>query len=320
MASSLLLSTWSFSVRGHAAAWPALSGTGSALDAVERVCIEAEDDPTVDSVGFGGLPDADGTVALDGCIMLSPRECGGVCDLRRHRNPVSVARRVMERTPFVLLAGAGADAFAEAQGFAETSLLSDAARAHWERWKEHPHPVDQSKDSRYWPALPVDDGAGGALFHAQFEAKWAGHDTVGALALDGAGTLAGACSTSGMPYTIPGRIGDAPIIGHGLYVDPAHGAVTATGSGELVMGLCSSFLATETMRRGASPVDALGEAIGRIGDAYDLEPEHQVAMIAVRPDGAWASAALRPGYKTVVSDADGSRVVDPDLVVLAGSS
>ncbi len=317
-AAPLLLSTWSFSGRGHRVAWPALAAGGPALDAVEAVCTEAENDPTVDSVGYGGLPDAEGNVALDGSIMLSPRACGGVCDLRRHRNPVAIARRVMEETPFVLLAGAGADAFADTQGFTARETLSDTAREHWERWKRHPVTIDQSKDAGYWPALPVDDGEGGALFHDQFEAKWAGHDTVGTLALDASGVLAGACSTSGMPYTIPGRIGDAPIIGHGLYVDPACGAVTATGSGELVMGLCSSFLVADEMRRGATPGEALREALGRIRDAYDLAPEHQIAMIALRPDGAWASGALRPGYRTVVTDADGMRVIDPDFVLLTG--
>jgi len=148
------------------------------------------------------------------------------------------------------------------------------------------------------------------------ESEWKHHDTVGVLAIDMKGVLAGACSTSGAPFKTPGRVGDSPIIGHGLYVDPKHGAATATGAGELVMGVCGSFLTVELMRRGASPVQALRETLQRMIDSYDLKPQHQVAMIALRPDGTCASAALRDGYKTSITTSHGSRVIDPDLVLL----
>jgi isoaspartyl peptidase/L-asparaginase-like protein (Ntn-hydrolase superfamily) len=169
----------------------------------------------------------------------------------------------------------------------------------------------------------VDTGATGQLFRLPGDdaGAWGpgggGHDTICALALDRSGRLAGACSTSGMPFKLPGRVGDAAGIGHGLYVDPEAGAATATGTGELVMGLCSSFHVVELMRAGAEPQGALRAALERVRDAYDLAPEHQVAMIALRPDGAWASAALRPGYKCVVTDATGTKLLDPHAVVLA---
>jgi isoaspartyl peptidase/L-asparaginase-like protein (Ntn-hydrolase superfamily) len=300
----IIVSTWSFALRANEAAWPALVAGGSSLDAVETACRFAEADPDVDSVGFGGLPDRAGAVTLDAAVMTGPSSCGAVCAVSRHLHAVSIARAVMERTPYVLLAGAGADDFADEQGFPEADLVAPAARAAWEAWRRAPHAVDQSRD-RAAAARPVDHGAGGPLF---------AHDTIGALAIDGEGRMAGACSTSGMPYKRPGRVGDSPIIGDGLYVDPAVGAATATGTGELVMGLCSSFLAVEEMRRGRSPLDALREAIERIRAAHALRPEHQVAMIALRADGTWAAAALRDGFKASVRDRRGARVTDPEFV------
>jgi isoaspartyl peptidase/L-asparaginase-like protein (Ntn-hydrolase superfamily) len=314
MSDPLLLSTWSFGLRGHAHAWPALAGGGASLDAVETVCRIIDLEPDVDSVGYGGYPDASGAVTLDGSIMLAPDRCGSVCACAKHQHPVSIARRLMERTPHVLLAGPGADAFAESEGFEEADLLAEHMREKWEAWRLDPTSVDQSRDSgtRRPVDRPKDSGDGGRLF-ADPEG---GHDTVGALALACDGVIAGACSTSGTPWKLPGRVGDSPIIGHGLYVDPRHGAATASGWGELMMGSCTSFLIVEEMRRGKSPLDALIEALRRIREDHPLELHHQVAVIAVRPDGEWASAALRPGYKTSVTDADGDRVVDPDFVLI----
>jgi isoaspartyl peptidase/L-asparaginase-like protein (Ntn-hydrolase superfamily) len=312
-ADPVIIATWSFAQRGTAAAWPALAGGGSSLDAVETACGVVERDPEVDSVGFGGLPDRAGAVTLDACVMVSPRACGSVCALSRHLDATSIARRVMERTPWAMLAGPGADAFADEQGFEPQTLLAPAAEARWRAWRRNPAGVDQSRDRGYAPLRPIDTGGGGELFgHDERH----GTDTVCVLALDRAARLAGACSTSGVPYKDPGRVGDSPIIGQGLYVDPVHGAAAATGTGELVMGSCSSFLAVELMRRGATPLDALVEAIGRVRDDFDLAPEHQVAMIALRPDGATASAALRPGYRNVRTDARGTAVGDPEVVLV----
>lgn len=328
MTSPLIISTWSFGKRGNDAAWPGLSRGGSALDAVEKACCVVEIDPEVDSVGFGGLPDAGGHLSLDGCVMLSPSKCGSVCTVRRFLHPVSIARKVMERTPHVMLAGDGADAFATKEGFTPADLLSADAQDAYRRWLRDHAPVDQSQDRAFKFPRPVDPapapgsdptGRGsGKLFAGQppkTEDDWKNHDTIGVLAIDAHGVVAGACSTSGTPYKMPGRVGDSPIIGHGLYVDPAHGAAVATGTGELIMGVCASFLAVECMRRGASPVDALGEVLQRIVNAYTLRDDHQVAFIALRPDGTFASAALRSGYKTSVRTNDGSNVVDPELVM-----
>ena len=321
----LLASTWSFGLRANEAAWPHLVGKG-ALDAVEAACAYADSAPDIDSVGFGGLPDAEGRVSLDGCVMLGPGRCGSVAGLRTHLHTVSVARRVMERTPHVMLVGTDADRFATAQGLAEAELLSDEARATFEKWRRDGGTIDQSRDRGlgFDPLRPVDrrHGEDGRLFGGAAgslppdEAAWRHHDTIGCLALDGAGVLAGACSTSGTPFKVPGRVGDSPIIGHGLYVDPRFGAATATGMGELVMGVCGAFLVVESMRRGASPLDAVRDAVERIASTYPVEAHHQVAFVALAPDGRLATAALRPGYRTAVRDADGGRTVEPDFVAL----
>jgi N4-(beta-N-acetylglucosaminyl)-L-asparaginase len=331
-----IVSTWSFGLRANEEAWP-LVEAGRALDAVEAACAYADRAPDIDSVGFGGLPDASGRVSLDGCVMLSPAKCGSVAGLRQHLHPVSVARRVMERTPHVMLVGADADAFADAEGLARAELLSDEARAAFEKWRREGGVVDQSRDSgrspgpRPGPSLgfdplrPVDrrHGEDGRLFGGASlptdglppdEAKWRHHDTIGCLALDAQGVLAGACSTSGTPFKTPGRVGDSPIIGHGLYVDPEVGGATATGTGELIMGVCGAFLVVEAMRRGASPHDAVRQAVERLSRSYALEPHHQAAFLAMSRDGVVAAAALRPGYRSSVRDRDGARTEEPCFV------
>lgn len=319
---TLIVSTWSFSARGNAAAWPILEQGGSALDAVERCCQVVDAAPDVDSVGYGGLPDASGRVSLDGCVMLAPARCGSACMLRRHLHPVSVARRVMETTSHVMLAGDEADAFADRAGLPAAELLSPEANAAWEAWKSKPAAVDQSRDRSLVGLRPIDSGVGGdgRLFERNSangdEARWKHHDTIGTLCIDRQGTMAGACSTSGMPYKVPGRVGDSPIIGHGLYVDPEAGAATATGTGELVMGVCGSFLAVEFLRRGHSPLDAAVFTLERIRRSYTLEPHHQVAMIVMAPDGTWASAALRPGFRAALRDETGERILDAGEVLL----
>ncbi|MDZ4754891.1 MAG: isoaspartyl peptidase/L-asparaginase [Phycisphaerae bacterium] len=303
----LIISTWSFASRGNESAWEILLRGGEALDAVERCCAVVDAAPDVDSVGFGGLPDASGRVSLDGCVMLSPSRCGSACVLKRHLHPVSVARLVMERTTHVMLAGDDADLFADAHGVAAAELLAPEARARWEDWTRSRQIPDQSRDILAPRRCDTPSNS---------EARWKHHDTIGTLCLDARGTLAGACSTSGTPFKVPGRVGDSPIIGHGLYVDPEAGAATATGTGELIMGVCGSFLAVEFMRQGMSPLEALRLTLERIRGSYVLEPHHQVAMLAMRPDGLWASAALRPGFRAAIRDDNGARILEPDATIL----
>ena len=310
----ILLSTWSFGLRGHEAAWPELHAGGGALDAVVAAATRIEADPEIDSVGFGGLPDRDGQVTLDACVMQSPASCGSVCGLRRHLHAARIAHRIMEDTEHIMLAGEAADAFADAAGEPEADLLAPDARAAWERWHTEGIDVDLIRDA----GRPVDRD-GGRLFGGDDEQRWAGHDTIGTLALDANGALAGACSTSGSPWKVPGRVGDSPIIGHGLYVDPEVGAVTATGSGELVMGVCGAMLAVECIRRGEEPLEALLTVLRRIDAAYDIMPTHQIGLIALRADGTMASAALRDGFKVACTTVGRDDATPPDVVLHPGT-
>lgn len=282
----LILSTWTFGQRANRAAWQTLASGGSSLDAVEIACRDAESDLTNHTVGKGGRPDASGHVSLDASIMLSPAKRGAVAYVGRYEHPISIARAVMERTPHVLLAGDGAEQFALAQGFERADLLTDEARRQWEDWRvtghvqpAHPAPIPNIEEKPH-PS----------------------HDTIGVLALDSHGTLAGGCSTSGMAYKLPGRVGDSPIIGHALYVDPQVGAAVATGHGELVMSVCGAFLATEHLRRGATPTDAAIEVLKRIQQTQPLTEDDQVGLIVLDPDGTWGAASLREGFKVAVKD------------------
>lgn len=324
VAEPLILGTWSFSARAADAAWSGLDRGGRALDAAVDACSVAEEDPMVDSVGYGGLPDAEGVVTLDGCVMLAPGRAGSVAGLARHRHPARVARMVMERTRHLMLAGEGADRFADQCGELREEVRAPEAKAAWERWlarsvgdvsvagraAEREGVIDASLAPG---PRPVDPGGGGRLF-AQ-ERRWVGHDTIGVLVRDRAGVLAGACSTSGTPFKLPGRVGDSPIIGHGLYVDPGAGAAVATGTGELISAVCGSFLVVERMRAGASPEEALRETLKRVESSFALEPQHQVAFVALRADGAWAAGALRKGFLSIRRDAGGSAVEEPAVVL-----
>ena len=293
MTEALILSTWSFALEANRSAWPALATGGASLDAVEAVCRHVEEDTEVDSVGQGGLPDAAGDVTLDACVMLSPARSGSVCAVSTHLHVTSLARAVMERSPHKLLAGPGAERFAAEHGFEARELLTDEARATYESW------------------LADADSVGPQNIDPSLEEH---HDTVGSLALDASGVLAGACSTSGMRFKTPGRVGDSPITGHGLWVHPEHGACVATGSGELMMGSNTAFLAVEEMRRGAEVAEALKRAIERTAEEHELGPEDQVALLGMRPDGSWAAMSLRPGFRAVLSSGEEPALIEPESI------
>src|SRR5688572_24539453 len=294
MPEPIILSTWSFGKAANAAAWPALGAGGSSLDAVEAACGHAEADLKNHTVGRGGYPDRDGNVSLDASIMLSPARCGAVAAVRRCAHPISLARRVMEHTRHFMLAGEGADLFAVEQGLESADLLTPEARDAWLKWKDAQKRDGGGATTKGGAARPrrnieelglhaLDPGRG---------ATERTHDTIGALAMDARGALAGACSTSGLAFKLPGRVGDSPIVGHGLYVDPGAGAAVTTGHGELVMGVCGSFLAVEAMRRGAAPLDAALEVLTRVKNSFELDHESQVGIIVLSKAGQWSCASL----------------------------
>jgi N4-(beta-N-acetylglucosaminyl)-L-asparaginase len=292
----LLLATWSINQAAVAAAWPGLAAGGSALDAVEETIRFAESDLSNATVGVGGLPDRDGDVSLDAAVMLSPSRTGAVCAVRRAVHPITVARRVMERTPHNLLAGEAADRFAIEQRLEIGELLTDSARRRWEDWR--------AKNSIAAPVANIEEQ---------------NHDTIGVLAIDSSGTLAAGCSTSGLAWKVPGRVGDSPIIGQGLYADPGVGACVCTGHGELAAGICASFLAVEMLRRGDPPAVAVRQVLERINEKYRLTPQDQIGLIVLRSDGEFSTGSLRMGFKTVVRAEERDQVLEPEVVLLSNT-
>jgi L-asparaginase/N4-(beta-N-acetylglucosaminyl)-L-asparaginase len=297
MPEPILVSTWPFGLPANAAGFPHATKPGGILDALEQTCIHAELDPAVDSVGIDGIPDASGQVSLDGAIMLSPAKSAGVAYVRKYAHPVSIARRVMERTPHKLLVGDGAEAFAAAQGFKPAELLTDAARKKWEQWKTTGQHRDFHIGER---AARVDPNKS--------------HDTLGVVGIDASGIIGAACTTSGRAFKLPGRVGDSPLISHGLYCDPIAGAAVATGTGELMIGVAACFLVVERMRAGERAIDAIRFVLKRVTESYELGPKEQCALIALAPDGHYASGALRKGFMVSVTTASVSHVIPPDVV------
>jgi isoaspartyl peptidase/L-asparaginase-like protein (Ntn-hydrolase superfamily) len=263
MAEPVVIATWSFGEIAVKAAAPLLAAGKPALDAALAGAQAVEDDPKVDSVGYGGIANSIGTVSLDACVMDGKTlDCGAVAAVENVRHVAALARRVMEKTPHVLIVGEGARLFAVQQGFPLETLLTPESVAAWEKRKPHPARPD----------LPKKDQ---------------GHDTVTVLALDAKGTLGGVCSTSGLAHKLPGRVGDSPLIGHALYVDNTAGSAGATGVGEEVIRACGGLLIVEAMRAGKSPQEACESACKRINQIAVRRGVHpaKVAFLALDPKG-----------------------------------
>jgi N4-(beta-N-acetylglucosaminyl)-L-asparaginase len=308
MPSPFILSTWSFGPVANAAGFPVLAAGGSALDAAVTAASAVEIDPKVDSVGVGGLPDASGRLSLDASVMTDPDRCGSVSYVRGVVHPARLARAVMDHTMHVMLAGDGAEAFARAQGHPtrDPNALTDHARSAYLQWRGNRSDADLARYTGEPPPMNVEERYAQAR-SAQHRPE-PSHDTVCVLARDARNQLAGVCTTSGLAFKMPGRVGDSPIIGSGLYVDQTAGAASATGNGELILGVCGSFLAVELMRQGRSPAEAIAAVLDRIRQRYRLLPDHQVALVAIRADGLWASGSLRPGFSHCHTDHSGTRL------------
>jgi N4-(beta-N-acetylglucosaminyl)-L-asparaginase len=289
-----VVSTWDFGVAANAAAWAVLSKGGRALDAVEAGARVPEADLKNHSVGRAGYPDRDGHVSLDASIMDEHGGCGAVAGLEHIAHPISVARRVMERTPHVLLVGDGALQFALEQGFPREELLTPESRAAWEAWKltNKYQPVANSEVGDYGKTSPQLGPPGGP----------GNHDTLGMLAIDAAGNLSGACTTSGMAWKLRGRVGDSPIIGAGLYVDNEVGAATSTGVGEEVIRNVGSFLVVELMRQGLAPQAACKAAVARILKRKPAAKDLQVGFLAINKRGDVGAWSIQRGFTYALCD------------------
>ncbi|MBB2144949.1 glycosylasparaginase [Pedobacter sp. LMG 31464] len=290
----IVISTWDFGVAANADAWKVLSKNGRSLDAVEQGVWVPEADENNQSVGYGGLPDRDGKVTLDACIMDELGNCGAVLALEHIKHPISVARKVMEKTPHVMLAGDGALQFALEQGFKKENLLTAKSEKDWKEWL---------KTAKYEPVINIENKLYDKAAPQKLPGNQYNHDTIGMIAMDAQGNLSGACTTSGMAYKLHGRIGDSPIIGAGLYIDNEIGGATSTGVGEEVVRNVGSFLVVELMRQGYTPEDACKEAVMRI---IKKKPETakkiQVGFLAMNKKGEYGAYAIQQGFSYAVCD------------------
>lgn len=286
----IVISTWDAGLSANKKAWEVLSKGGRALDAVEKAAMDTEASQNC-CVGLGANPDRDGFVTLDACIMDEFANCGSVAFLERIKHPICVARRVMEKTPHVMLVGSGAQQFALAEGFPlEEQKLSQQAQASYTEWLKEssykPPVINIENKNNHGPFAPYKLSNG----------EW-NHDTIGIVAMDANGNLSGSCTTSGAGFKMRGRLGDSPIIGAGLFVDNEVGACTATGQGEDVIRVAGSHSVVELMRQGLSPEAACKKIIERIIKIKkEKAKDIQVAFLALNKKGQFGAYAIHKGF------------------------
>lgn len=257
----IFLSTWEWGIEANARAAQVVAGGGSLLDAIEKGINVVEDDPKVDTVGYGGLPNAQGEVELDAGIMDGTRRrAGAVCNLHKIKNPISVARLVLEKTRHTTLAGEGALQFAIAMGFVPMQLLTPHSLEAWLHWRSSPH------RETFW----IDRNH---------------HDTIGMVGVDGKGHVVAGCSTSGLAWKIPGRVADSPLVGCGYYADDAAGAASATGDGDVMTNYCTSMYIVQRMAQGAHPQEACADAMRFMARSAPNLREDMYCVIAINPRG-----------------------------------
>jgi N4-(beta-N-acetylglucosaminyl)-L-asparaginase len=301
-----------------------LKSGGDTLDAAVAAVTVVEDDPKDDSVGFGGLPNEEGEVELDACVMHGPtHRAGSVASVRRIKNPAKLAKTVMERTNHTMIVGDGARRFAVAEGFEEINLLTDHSRKIWLAWKASTSfNWRPGIDSPEWNGKTTMNGRRGALSSPEFHERLADicendealmaraieviadppTGTINCLAVNEKGEISGTTTTSGLSWKIPGRVGDSPIIGAGLYVDGDVGGAGSTGKGEENIKIAGGHTIVEMMRKGMSPTDACLEALHRVARNYNNDKKKlgtfHIYFYALNKDGVHGSASLwRNGYE-----------------------
>ena len=299
----IVISTWDAGIVANKAAWEIVSKGGRALDAVEAGVMVTESSQNC-CVGLGANPDRDGFVTLDASIMDENYNCGSVAFLERIKHPISVARRVMEKTPHVMLVGIGAQEFAVAEGFPleEQKLSPDAQKAYddWLKRSEYKPPainIENKKDHGPFAPNKLEDGT------------W-NHDTIGMVAMDANGNLSGSCTTSGAGFKMRGRVGDSPIIGAGLFVDNEVGACTSTGQGEDVIRVAGSHSVVELMRQGLSPEAACKKIVERIVKIKgEKAKDIQVAFLALNKKGEVGAFAIHKGFSYALKNAKDEKLI-----------
>jgi N4-(beta-N-acetylglucosaminyl)-L-asparaginase len=279
-----------------------LRSGGDTLDAVLAVVTKVEDDPNDDSVGYGGLPNEEGVVELDACVMHGPsRRAGAVASVQKIKNPSLVAKVVMEKTNHVFIVGVGAERFAEDEGFVPMNLLTERSRIAWLAWKA-------SSSENWRPGLDSPEWKVklAQLLDTPEKLAWREHiedvvahprtGTINCLAVNAQGDISGTTTTSGLSWKIAGRVGDSPVIGAGLFVDNEVGAAGSTGRGEENIKIAGGHTIVEMMRRGSSPTDACLEALHRVARNYKPFPERlklfHIQFYAINKNGEYGAASL----------------------------
>lgn len=308
-AGPIVVATWDSGMPVNEAAWKVLSTNGKSIDAVEAGAIYIED--TINCcVGLGGYPDRNGIVTLDASIMDEKANCGAVAGLEQIRHPISVARKVMENTPHVMLVGKGAQDFALQNGFKlETPKLSPEARTAYEDWL---------KKSNYQPQINIENKKkeNGPFAPNFFDDGSANHDTMGLIAMDNSGDISSAVTTSGMAFKIHGRVGDSPIVGAGLFVDNEIGAAVSSGVGEEVIRICGTHLVVEMMRLGKTPLQACKIAVERIVKRDPAKAkELQVGFLAINKKGEVGAYSVLKGFAYCVKTNTETRLYESEFLL-----
>ncbi len=264
----VFLSTWKWGLEANQRAAQVFAGGGSLLDAVEKGINLVEDDPNVTTVGYGGFPNAQGEVELDAGIMDgTTHRAGSICNIHKIKNPISIARLVMEKTRHTTMAGEGALQFAIEMGFQPMQLLTLKSLAAWLKWKNTPN-------------------------HETFWIDSEHHDTIGMLGVDGKGKVVAGCSTSGLAWKIPGRVADSPLVGCGYYADDAAGAASATGNGDVMANYCTSAFIVQRMAQGAHPQDACNDAMRFMAKTAPNLHDDEYCVIAMSSRGEIGAASM----------------------------
>lgn len=282
----IAVSTWRHGVAANRAAIQAMNKGASAMDAAVQGVMVTEADPKVTSVGYGGFPNAEGVVSVDAAVMdgdtLAAGSVAGVEDIL---HPVAVAQKVMTETPHVMLVGDGARSFALAHGFPKQELLTDEMKKKWQEWKAGKGRPLKTEDN---------------------------HDTIGMITLDSQGRMAASCTTSGAAWKLPGRVGDSPLIGAGLYCDSEVGGVSATGLGEEIIRVCGSYQVVEFMRQGIEPMEAIRRVMERMTRRRDPKkiPDFYAAFVALRADGMVGYGATGKDFQAAITRGAKEQLLD----------
>ncbi len=307
-----VISTWKHGVASNEAAYEILKNGGNSLDAVEHGVRVAEDDPGVLSVGYGGLPDNKGIVTLDAAIMDWKARIGSVLFVENIKNPISLARLVLENTEHTMLAGDGAYEFALANGFTPENLMTENSIRRYHEWKSEKRNKAEEVHTDDFKLIQDEK-------HQKINED-GHHDTIGMVAIDSEGHISASCTTSGMAWKLHGRVGDSPIIGAGLYVDGDVGGAAATGRGEECMRACGTFLIVELMSMGKSRREACRAACERVYrlnllSSHNRDHIYQVGFIAVNKDGEYGAYSVREGFQYALYKDDKNGLYDSEYLL-----